>query len=159
MEEFSEVYKKYAPDIRITALSQSVPLLDYDDIVSEMLACLWKAWLTYKDGVTTFGAYWWSLWLNRRSDLTSQANAYKRPKHVLLSDLGILPKQPGYTMARWPDPPAGTGELETVVWHLLASGEPRSAVIERTGVSKRRYYDIIDGWRSEEVQKRLRQGV
>lgn len=154
--EFSEVYREYASDIRITALGQKVPTLDYDDIVSEMFACLWKAWVTYSPCSTTFGSYWWSIWLNRRSDLTAQANAYKRPKHVLLPDLGILPKQPAYTMARWPDPPAGTGELEEIVWHLIASGEPRSVVMQRTGVSKRRYYDIISKWRSEEVESRLR---
>lgn len=154
--EFSEVYRKFASDIRITALSQKVPTLDYDDIVSEMMACLWKAWLTYSPGSTTFGSYWWSIWLNRRADLTSQANAYKRPKHVLIPDLTILPKHPAYTMARWPEAPSEAEELEEIVWNLIASGEPRSVVIEKTGVSKRRYYEIISRWRSEEVESRLR---
>lgn len=155
---FSEVYEKFESDIRVTALSQRVPGLDYDDIVSEMVACLWKAWATFKEGTVRFAAYWWSIWLNRRSDLTAQANAFKRPKQVLLSDLTILP-QHGYSMARWPDPPAGTTELEQRVWDLLASGEPRSVVLEETGMSKRRYYDIINGWRTEEVEKALRHPV
>lgn len=155
--EFSEVYREFASDIRVTALSQRVPTLDYDDIVSEMTACLWKAWLTYSPCGTSFGAYWWSVWLNRRSDLTAQANAFKRPKHVLLSDLSILPQQ-GYSMARWPDAPTGSGELERTVWDLLASGEPVNKVMERTGISRRRYYDIINGWRSQEVERHLRAG-
>jgi hypothetical protein len=116
---------------------------------------LWKAWATYTPSPTKFASYWWSIWLNRRNDLTALANRLKRPKYVTLSDVSILGDQP-YSMVRWPDPPAGTTELEQRVWDLLAAGEPRSVVLEETGVSKRRYYDIIDGWRSEEVEKQLR---
>lgn len=153
--EFSEVYERYSSDIRITALSQRVPGLDHDDIVSEMEACLWKAWLTYTPSPTSFGSYWWSIWLNRRNDLTTLANRLKRPRHVLVSDVSILGEQP-YAMQHWPEPPRGTTELERRVWDLLASGEPRSVVLEETGVSKRRYYDIIDRWRTREVEKLLR---
>lgn len=156
--EFSEVYEKYEPDIRVAALSQRVPGLDYDDVMAEMVGCLWKAWQTYTPGPTTFGSYWWSVWLNRRNDLTALANRMKRPKHVLISDVSILGQQ-SYEMSQWPEPPAGTAELERRVWDLLASGEPRSVVLEETGMSKRRYYDIIRGWRTEEVERSLRHMV
>lgn len=149
--EFSEVHRKYADDIAITALSQRVPGLDYDDVVSEMLMCLWRAWKTFKHDKGAFGPYWWSLWLNRRSDITAAANRIKRPRHVLV-DEPIL--EDSYTQQLTPQPPTDDPR-EQLVWHLLAVGEPVKNVIEEIGLSRRTYYDLIRSWRTEEVRASL----
>lgn len=151
--EFSEVYRRYSDDIAITALSQRVPGLDYDDVVSEMTGCLWKAWLTWKPGHAGFGSYWWSLWLNRRSDITEAAYRLKRPKTVALGD-ELFPES-RYLLDLVPDPPAQCTRQQRLVWMLLASGEPVNEVMRITGLSKRGYYDLIRSWRTKEVRSAL----
>ena len=152
MREFSEVYEEYLPDIKVIALGQRVPGLDHDDVVAEMATCLWKAWGTWDDTKGAFGSYWWSVWLNRRSDLTQAAFRDKRPRLVLTDEV----RGTGYTMGGWPEAPEGSDLVAQNVWNLLASGEPVKEVIHRTGVSRRRYYDLIRSWRSEEVRSILR---
>lgn len=148
--DFSDVYRRYSDDIRVTALSQRVPGLDYDDVVSEMTACLWKAWTTFDPHKgTTFGAYWWSTWLNRRTNITVAAYRQKRPKTVLAGE--YIPEG-RYLMDLLPHPPSGSTRKARKVWVLLAAGMKPSEVMEEVGMSRRTYYDLIRSWRNDEVK-------
>lgn len=152
MGPFSEVYQKFSQTIGVIALSQHVPGLDYDDVVSEMKACLWVAWKQYQAHLGRFESYWWSLWLNRRSDLTRMALRVKRPRTVSAGD--CLPDEP-YLMALFPQPPEKTTEQGREVWCLLAGGARPHEVRQQTGLSRRGYYDLISRWRTPEVRDML----
>lgn len=151
---FSECYERYIDDIEATALSQYVRGYDYDDVVSEMIGCLWKAWKTYQPHRGSFPAYWWSLWLNRRSDLNEAAGRQKRPvlryvaNDVLLDIVGDRVAEE----SAFPSPPQGAGMISVKVWTMLAAGYTAREVMEATGISKRGYYGIIRKWRTEEVK-------
>lgn len=149
--QFEEAYERYSDDIRVAALSQRVPGLDYDDIVQEMLVCLSKAVDTWDPKKGGFAPYWWSLWLNRRSDLTDTANRLKRPRHVLAGTV----RDTSYTTVMWPEPPQDADHNASMVWYLLASGERVKEVIEQVGLSRRAYYDLISSWRTAEVRRSL----
>lgn len=151
---FAEAYEAYAQDIRTSALSQKVPGLDYDDVVSEMSICLWVATETYKAGSrTSFGSYWWSLWLNRRSDIAGAYHAGKRV-HPILTDEPLV--EGSYVAPEAPEPPTGACAQDRVVWELLAAGDTATEVIADVELTRRRYYGIVGGWRNDEVRKSLR---
>jgi hypothetical protein len=146
---FQEAHAAYKHDIKVSALSQRVPGLDYDDVVSEMTICLWRACDTYKSGTgTTFGAYWWSLWLNRRSDIASAYYAHKRI-HPLLSDEPL--SEGSYTQDHRPDPPVGASDVDRLVWDMLAEGETATDTMDLLGMSRRSYYNTVRAWRTDEV--------
>lgn len=149
--KFSEAYEKYRRDIKVTALAQRVPGLDYDDVVSEMLICLWRASQTYKPGKATFGAYWWSLWLNRKANLVEAFNTAKRGVAVPTEDIELG----SYVQRTFPEAPRGSSPQERMVWDLLGHGEPIKDVISLTRLSRRRYYDLIASWRTDEVREGL----
>lgn len=151
--QFLDVYPSFKEDIAITALGQKVPGLDYDDVVSEMTICLWKACDTYTHGsATTFGAYWWSLWLNRRSDLTRQWYAEKRVRATPVENT----PDGAYTSDLAPDAPKGATEQDRLVWDLLAGGDEPKEVQDALGISRRRYYNTVKAWRTETVENMLR---
>lgn len=154
MKTFEEVYPGFRDDIATTALSQRIPGMDYDDIVQEMTACLWKAVQTWQDGAgASLGAYWWSLWLNRRSDLTDAATARKRARLVPVP----FPLDSTYVDRHLPAPPQGSEALDVLIWTLLAHGDPPGAVKALVGV--RRYYRAIHSWRTEAVWEELLDSV
>lgn len=151
--DFQEAHALFKHDIKVSALSQKVPGLDYDDVVSEMTICLWRATETYKAGTgTSFGAYWWSLWLNRRSDIAQAYHAAKRV-HPVLSDEPLA--EGTYNMSVKPQAPAGASDVDRLVWDLLAAGETATDTMELTGISRRRYYKTIDSWCTEDIYEEL----
>lgn len=151
---FGEAYDAYKQDIRVSALSQKVPGLDYDDVVSEMLICLWKATETYKTGTgTSFGAYWWSLWLNRRSDIASSWHATKRI-HPVLSDEPLVEGQ--YEDRPMVNPPGEVSAQDRMVWDLLATGASAADTMRAMSISRRRYYSTVRDWRTKTVYETLR---
>lgn len=147
--EFSEAHEKYAHDIRVAALSQRVPGLDYDDVVQEMTACLWKACASYKGG--NFPSYWWSIWLNRKIDLIRRWT-YRYPTAPILTD---EPEHGSYEDSHIPPPPDG-GELEHTVWGLLAQGYERQDVLALLQITRHRYYNMLRTWKRDEVREGLR---
>jgi hypothetical protein len=152
--DFREVYKNFCDDIKVTALSQHVPGMAYDDVVSEMTACLWKAWRSHDPSKGSFGSYWWSLWLNRKADIYNAFRRQKRPTTVPLPP-ELLPDEALLTQIV-PLPPKGSSHAAKLVWHMLATGERASDVIEKTGLTRRRYYELIASWRTKEVEDSLR---
>lgn len=151
--DFQEAHALFKRDIKVSALSQKVPGLDYDDIVSEMTICLWRATETYKPGTgTSFGAYWWSLWLNRRSDIAQSYHAAKRV-HPVLSDEPLV--EGSYTHREAPKPPAGASDIDRLCWDLLAAGETATDTMDLIGVSRRRFYGTVKKWRTDEVRDAL----
>lgn len=150
--QFTEVYPLFKSDIAVTALAQKVPGMDYDDVVSEMTICLWKACESYSHGATSLGAYWWSLWLNRKADLIRQWYASKRV-HPILTDQ--VPEG-SYTDPLPPDPPKKTGDVERLVWDLLAGGDEPKEVQDALGISRRRYYNTVHTWRTDSIADMLR---
>lgn len=151
--EFSEVYERFRDDIAVTAIGQFVSGLDYDDVVSEMTACLWKAWQSHDPAKGPLGTYWWSLWLNKRRDLGITANAKKRPPTTPYSP-EYLPEG-RYLLDLMPSPPEGTGPMGQMVWRLLSEGLKPVEVMNICGLSRRAYYTLIKGWRTEQVRNYL----
>ena len=162
---FSEVYEKYLPHIEVAALSQYVIGHDYDDIVSEMLGCLWKAWKTYDAEKGSFAASWWPLWLTRRRDINRDAKAEKRPLmydlwHELgddLLDAAISARMP--TTIKHLPVPTTDDKKRRMVWVLIAAGFTPSDIMEATGMSRRAYYGIINAWRTPEIKSLLSGGT
>jgi hypothetical protein len=150
---FQEAHALFRHDIKVSALSQRVPGLDYDDVVSEMTICLWRACETYKSGTgTRFGSYWWSLWLNRRSDIAHAYYAAKRV-HPVLSDEPLV--EGSYVTQMAPEAPQGASDADRMVWDLLASGETATDTMELLGMSRRRYYKTVKTWQTDEVRDAL----
>lgn len=149
---FEERYEQFRQQIAVVALGQKIVGLDYDDVVSEMLVCLWKAHSTFDpDHGVTFGVYWWSLWLNRKSHLIEAVNAKKRPR-TIPTDEPLFERS--YDMSV----PTGTpGEgVEALVWSMLGSGFLPGEVIAMTGVPRKGYYRLIRSWRTDEVRSMLK---
>jgi hypothetical protein len=137
--DFSEAYERYA----------------HDDVISEMLACLWQASSTYDpERPTTFGAYWWSLWLNRKTYYIRLWNAQKRVHPVLLGEHIVEAGE--YAVRLLPEPPPDAPPEAVAIWVRLALGDERQDVLRDLGISKRRYYDILHSWRTDEVATTLR---
>lgn len=152
--KFSTRYQSYREEIRATARRQFVPGLDYDDVVSEMSICLWRAHESWDETTgTSFGSYWWSLWLNRRTDLTRESNALKRPKTEPVEDPD---KKGSYRVIRFPDPPRHATKQDRLIWELLGAGETAGSIINMLKISRRRYYRTVKGWHSEDVYSYLK---
>jgi len=150
--DFDVVYDRHRGEIDLLSHTQRVPGLDPDDVASEMLVVLWKASQTYRPGATSFGTYWWSLWLNRRSDLAGSYYARKRV-HAISTDQ--VPDSAYYDRVE-PEAPVPTTAVGRLIWKLLAAGEPGTEIRSLTDTSRRRYYDTIQEWRTEEVRDLLR---
>ena len=151
---FSDFYDVYGDEIRATAHSQSIPGLDYDDVVSEMLICLWKAANTYEyaEG-TPFASYWWSLWLNRKYTLTRDFSREKRIQPVLVEDTQSLDRS--VTDHHLPPAPLSADDQERLIWDLLAVGCNATEVQREAEVSKRTYYRTIQSWQTEAIHNML----
>lgn len=141
----------YASEISRLSMTQWVPGLDPDDIASEMMICLWRAVQTYKQGSIPFGAYWWRIWANRRDDITEAYYAVKRV-HGIPTE--VLPEGPAPVPQVFPLPPT-RDPLAVRVWNGLASGDAPIEVQTDNAISRRRYYDLVASWRTDEVRRRL----
>lgn len=155
MMDFTAAFGLYRDEINLLSTRQGIPGMDADDVANEMLVCLWKACQTYdpQHGIT-FGAYWWSVWTNRKINLLASYHAPSRPRAVLVPDPAVLDRRT-CDVRLPPEPPAGASSLERVVWELLASGERGTSVRTLTEMSKRRYYDLLRTWRTDEVRDSL----
>lgn len=148
--DFDTAWPAYEQQIRRLSVTQRVPGLDPDDVASEMAICLWKATNTYRAGTGPFGTYWWSLWLNRRSDIAAAHHAIKRV-HGIPTD--VLPER-AYQQVLFPMPPT-KDPLGRAVWGALAGGDTPKEVQRDHDLTRRRYYEIIRQWRTDEVREAL----
>ena len=149
--DFDTAWAVYEAQIRRVSHTQRVPGMDPDDIYNEMAICLWRATKTFTPGPTPFGSYWWSLWLNRRGDIAAAHYALKRVHGIPTEH---LPER-SYEDTLFPIP--STSEpLGIAVWGALAGGDTAKEVQDDHGISRRRYYDIIGSWRTEQVREALR---
>lgn len=148
--DFDRAWARYEHEIGRLSKTQYVPGMDADDVASEMSICLWRATQTYKSGATTFGAYWWSLWLNRRSDIADAYYAIKRAHGVPVER---VPER-GYEPTLFPMPPT-RDPLGVSVWGALATGDTPKEVQDDHAISRRRYYELIAGWRTDDVREGL----
>jgi DNA-directed RNA polymerase specialized sigma24 family protein len=148
--DFDVVHQAYANEIQRLAYRQQVPGMDPDDVANEMLIVLWKASRSFKAEQGSFGTYWWSLWLNRRSDI---AEAYHARKRVKAIPTGTVPDTVVYDPL--PLLPPTSDPVEAMVWRLLAAGETGQDTRVLTEMSRRRYYDLLASWRTEEVRDGL----
>lgn len=150
---FSDLYDEMIKDIEVVALSQRVRDHDYDDVVAEMIGCLWKAWLTHHPGKGEFKPYWWSLWLNRRADLTRYAGRVKRPSLVTTD---LPPEAWGVPLVYEHRPlPMPSESVAQTVWTMIATGHTVQEILRLAGITKRRYYSLIHQWRTPEVKEAL----
>lgn len=153
--DFQEAHRLYEAEILRLAKTQPVLGMDPEDVVSEMLMCLWKATQTWAPGKGSFGTWWWSIWLNRRSDINAAFHAAKRPLSYPTSHRpGLLDRQ--VMQRRDPDVPTGSSARDGLIWRLIASGEPVSEILRLTETSRRGYYSLMKRWRTEEVRDDLR---
>ena len=151
--DFAEAHQQFKSQIRAVARSQRVPGLDYDDIVSEMLVCLWRAVTSWReDQGTGFASYWWTLWCRRKATLVKAYYRIKRPITITVEDEVL---DTAWCPQDIPLPPRGTTDEEALVWMLVASGEPVKDILEAMGMSRRRYYEVIRSWRTEKVRTGL----
>lgn len=149
--DFEDAYRQYRREIDRLAYVQRLPGLDPEDIAQEMVITLWKATESYRAERGSFGAYWWSLWLNRRSDL---AGSYFTIKRVHGIPTETLPEAMVWDQHQ-PLPPKGSTDQQRRIWEAVAAGDTPQEVRDGEGISKRRYYATVHGWRSEEVHESL----
>jgi hypothetical protein len=154
----------------VRAGRQRVPGMTKDEIKAEMIESLWNARMTYdRDLGVTFEAYWWSIWLHRKADLIKYSLRAKRDvrREILHGDDWFADAEDEDVVERlpilWPvvadnnsipEPPT-TVPVERRVWCLLAVGATRQEVLALCDLPKRRYYQIIHGWRTPQVRKEL----
>lgn len=147
--DFEAVYRENEVELRRIARNAWMPGMDADDIYSELLVCLWKATTTYDAGSETkFQSYWWSLWLNRRKDLLRAYYAQRR------GDAIPFPELPDKVVTENPFPSIRLDRWEEqAVWMLLGYGFTATEI--QALVPRRRYYQIIQSWRTPDVRKAL----
>lgn len=149
--DFDLAWSRYGREIERIAHHQWVPGMDTDDVMNEMLICLWRATQSYRPALGySFPAYWWSLWLNRRSDITEAYKALKRVHGIPYEH----PPERTVQDVLFPMPPT-TDELGVAVWGALGLGDTPSEVQSDLGISRRRYYDVIRRWRTKAVRDHL----
>lgn len=147
---FADEYARFKDDIEHSAGKQFIPGMERGEIVTEMLVCLWKASNTWRPSKGPFANYWWSVWLNRKYDLTKMHDRH-HGRTEYTDDHALLEALCGPSSDRvGPAAPDGADAHERAVWNLLASGEQVNQAIQLAGISKRRYYQIIDRWKHDE---------
>lgn len=149
--DFEATYEAFKDQIARLSCVQRIPEMEPEDVENEMTVMLWKAVDTHDDAKGPFGTYWWSLWLNRRSDLSKSYYAVKRV-HGLPT--GTVPDQ-SYAQKVFPLPPK-TDALGRRVWGAIANGDTTAEVRRDQELSRRRFYQLIHSWRTEEIRRMLK---
>lgn len=149
--DFVEAYEQHREQIGRHARTVFVPGLESEDVASEMTVCLWNACKNYTPGKGQFAPYWWSLWLNRKADIIRSWNAEKRVHPIPVETL----PETGYGEALFPMPPAESDHLGCKVWLDIAVGYSPTEVRRKHHLSARRYYSLIESWRTDEVRRSL----
>lgn len=159
-QSFDAVAVRMRSKVKRHARNQRVPGMDHEDVESEMLLCLWKAWTTFDpDEGLLLEQWWWAIWINRKAGLIETYFAKKRitntvpmTQHEIIDLLDSLSPllQPG----DFPECPSSDPVARTV-WHLLASGYTGVEIRQLTEMGWRRFYRIIEGWRTGEVKAAL----
>jgi hypothetical protein len=158
---FSDEQARRRSEIHRLSYTQRVPGLDPEDVEEELTVALWRACTSYDpDSGATLGQWWWSLWMNRKADLIDGYFRKKRlhpapmdPEEVvgLVDALSPLLRTGDLPIPHCPC----EGTTERRVWVLLALGYPGQEVRKVLSISRRRFYTIIDGWKTPEVKALL----
>lgn len=148
--DFDEVVRDYRGYIRTVAASQRLPGMDYDDVVSEMLHCLWKCHQTWDEELNpSFKNYWWRVWSNRRANILRDAS--RRIQPIYTDDYSSLEDLTAYDLEVLPEPPVGSSEQERALWFLIASGYQRKDIFALLRMSEWKYRNAMRKWRSHAV--------
>lgn len=153
--DFGDTYARFSRDIKRRAWRERLSGLDYDDVVAEMTAALYRACQTYDAASGAFEPYWWSIWLNRRVDLI--LHAHRRFVMVPVGeDIEIIDQKHHDTYDYGlPAPPKSFEDSEERVWQMIALGRSRTEILTSTGLSKWSYYRLLRSWQTEEVLEAL----
>src|SRR5574343_1155103 len=153
--DFAAEYARRKNEIDRLAHTQRVPGLDRDEVRAELLQALWRAFQAYDPGKgTTLGQLWWAVWMNRKVDLIAAFFAAKSPgPYTTTTDADFWTEvldtmHPFIDLA---DLCPSTDRTERAVWALLCQGFTGIEVRSVLGLSVRRFYAIIDRWRTPEV--------
>lgn len=160
--DFAEVLSDRAEELARLSYTQKVPGLEREDVHQELVATLWKAWTTYTpESGTTLGQWWWVVWIRRKADLIEAFFARKnRFTTAPFTDdhLESLAVQIGDSM----EPLVSVSDLcpsdeptAVALWVLLAAGFTNVEIRNLLGISVRRFYSIVDTWRTAEVRAAL----
>jgi len=151
---FTNVYHERLEDIDKLAWRARIPGMDRDDVRSEMAYCLWVAWRKFdQTQCTDLGVYWWSVWLNHRANWIRSYNAQKRAaKELPFSHDELIAMAPLTYPGQLVEPPDDVDDnISHTAWAMLALGYLPGEVQEALGLSNRRYYTLIDSWKTSNV--------
>ena len=155
---FATVYHEYAQTIGKNAWNARVPGWEMEDVRAEMQFCLWRAFKTFDSTHgTDFGVYFWTIWKTQRAFQIRKYNALKRAAAELPFTLEEL-AQIGPVMYLGPIN-ADTDifhddeldDLSLAVWSLIGMGYQQVEIKEGLQISNRRYYSIVESWRTPHI--------
>lgn len=158
-DAFGDVYNEWLPVIQRNARKQFVKGWNHEDIEAMMLYCLWVAFKKHTPSRGDFGVYFWSIWLTERRQQARRYRALKRAAIELpftYEELVALNPivYPGMLLPT-PEKVVIDEKLGEMVWILLAIGYLPGEVKEILGLSNRRYYALIEAWRTPALKKTL----
>lgn len=149
---YEDLHRSRRVEITKLAYTQKVPGLTADEVAQELSTALWKAWKTYDptQGLT-LGQWWWVIWIRHKATLI-EAFFRNKVEQVPMTPQELAALAP-VVLPNDLIPCPSTDDTAKRVWGLLAQGFQITEV--RAMVGKRRFYQIIDQWRTPEVQALL----
>lgn len=164
-ETLQSLFGRLRSEIAVTARGQRVPGLTVSEVEAEMWECLWRAHETFnkKSGLTV-EQYWWAIWQNRKINLIAYHFRQKRDRSrevltdpvVLMDSETMMALHPLVTIDDVLIPLSEDEDPMAVhVWRLLATGSTRMDVLDICEISKRRFYTIVDTWRTDNMKEYL----
>lgn len=159
ISDFAITLESKQREINRLANVQKIPGMTYDDVRAELQEVLWKAWSTYDPKVgTTLGQYWWQLWIRRKGDLIAAFFAQHRPERVTDAvDVAVLAEvadamSPFLSLS---DLCPSKEPIDRAVWVLLCHGFRGTEIRKMLHLSWRKFYKIIESWKTDEVRSLL----
>ena len=146
--------------MRAVSFRDRLPNMTADETYCEMMYVLWRAASTYSDQSVPFPAWFWTLWGRHKVSYLRHWSAQKRggDREVVadltqddaaksqIADIGVGFEE-DYMVRVCPC--HGIDPLENDVWIMLAEGWLPNDIIEELGLSRRRYYRIINVWKEK----------
>lgn len=157
VESFDSLFDRMKPIIVGYSFNKRVFGMTPDEVQSEMFQCLWDAWHTFDPDIPdqTMTKRFWAMWQHRHVDLIryNMAKFRGRNRESTFSAYDLSPEDiealaPLFHMEDIPECPSADPEARNV-WTLIAFGCNWADVVELLGISKRRYYTLVNGWRSD----------
>lgn len=159
-DEFDDFIVEFDGFITAHAWKTRVPGLDAEDVAQEMRIAYLLAWRSFDERLgLRFEQYAWAVWMNRRGKLfraffTDKRAADAKAVSYTLEELeAFCPLFVPSELAE--EPPPSFQPLARWVWRMLAYGYTRAEIMEALSISKRKYYAIIESFRTWEVEVML----